>query len=187
MVPGIKNTMQPPCYNSVNRLSAIIVSFPAIGFSGSRHPQSLVSYSASKFLPSLKSYSGNVGVGCAKGVDHLVRIQFPNAKVFTVQPPVNRKAFALRSTRLVSWVSSSSGILVAFPSVACPRGVTPSKLFHGMGSGTWGSVALAVGIGVTAMVFIHTSLGSVFPASQALSCHFKPIGFNYSGYWWLSV
>ena len=178
--------MQPPCHISTNHISSLICSFPVIGFSGSRNPYSQASNAISKILPKLAGYSGVVGVGCAKGVDQLVRSYFPQAKVFKVQPPINPKAFALRSTRLVSWVVASSGLLIAFPSTSCPSCVTPAIVFHGHGSGTWGSVALAIGKGASVLVFIHSSLGSIFPAPKTFSSHFRQLGFCFDGYWWLA-
>lgn len=174
--------MQPPCYITINCISSFIRGFPAIGFSGSRNPYGLASSAISNLLPQLASYPGIIGVGCAKGVDQLVRSYFPQSLVFKVQPPINRKAFALRSTRLVSWVVASSGLLVAFPSTSCPSSVAPSLCFHGAGSGTWGSVALAIGLGASVMVFIHSSYGNVFPAPKILACHFKELGNSYGGY-----
>ena len=178
--------MQPPCHISTNHISSLICSFPVIGFSGSRNSYNQAGNAITNFLPKLGGYYGVVGVGCARGVDQHVRSYFPQAKVFRVQPPINCKAFALRSTRLVNWVSVSSGLLVAFPSTICPAGVAPSSSFYGFGSGTWGSVALAVGMGASVLVFIHSSCGSVFPAPQILACHFKQLGFSLGGYWWLA-
>ena len=178
--------MQPPCYITINCISSFIRGFSAIGFSGSRNPYSQVSNAVFNFLPKLAGYSGIVGVGCAQGVDQLVRLYFPQSLVFKVQPPINRKAFAIRSTRLVSWVSASSGLLIAFPSTSCPSSVAPSLCFYGAGSGTWGSVALAVGMGASVLVFIHSSCGNLFPAPKILARHFKQIGNSYGGYWWLA-
>ena len=178
--------MQPHCYISVNHLVSYISSFPVVGFSGSRNPYSHASISVSVLLPKLSGYSGVVGVGCAKGVDNLVRSYFPQARVFKVQSPINRKAFALRSTRLINWLVASSGLLLAFPSTSCPAGVTPSLRFNGYGSGTWGSVALAIGMGAPVLLYVHFSLGIAFPSHQALACHFKLLGFSFGGYWWLA-
>lgn len=183
--------MQPHCNISINHITSLILNFPVVGFSGSRNPYSQASKSISNFLPQLASlpagkavYSGIIGVGCANGVDQHVRSYFAQAKVFKVQPPINRKAFALRSARLVSWVASSSGILVAFPSISCPPYVTPSLIFHGYSSGRWGSIALAIGMGAPVLVYIHSSLGNIFPAPQSLVSHFTQLGFSFGGYWW---
>ncbi len=178
--------MHPHCNISVVSITALIIKFPVVGFSGSRNPNCQASNSVSTFLPHLSSYSGTIGVGCAKGVDNIVRSYFPQSLVFKVHPPINRKAFALRSTRLVKWVHSSNGLLIAFPSANCPAGVVPSLSFHGFGSGTWGSIALAIGMGVPVLVFIHSSLGNVFPAPQSVACHFKLLSSSFSGIWYLA-
>jgi hypothetical protein len=185
MVHCFKNTMQSNSYLSASQLSALVFSFPALAFSGSRHCSSSASSSAAAFLPSVASFSGSVGVGCAKGVDSLVRSQFSAALVFRVQPPISRKAFALRSSRLVQWVAASSGLLVVFPSSACPVGVVPSASFRGFGSGSWGSAALAVGLGVPVLLFVPASLGSSFPASQ--SFRFSLLASCFGGSWWFSA
>ena len=178
--------MQPHCYITINRISSIVFSFPVVGFTGSRNPYNQASKSVSNFLPRLTGYSGNVGVGCANGVDKLVRSYFPQAIVFKVQPPINRKAFALRSTRLVNWVAASSGLLIAFPASSCPNSIVPSLSFRGFGSGTWGTIALAIGLQTPVLVFIHSSFGNVFPAPQSLASHFRQLGFCLGGYWWLA-
>lgn len=168
-------------------LSAFVCSFPALAFSGSRHAASSASASAAAFLPSVASFSGSLGVGCARGVDQLVRSAFPSALVFRVQPPVSRASFAQRSARLVRWVAAASGLLVVFPSAACPVGVAPSASFRGFGSGSWGSAAFALGLGVPVLLFVPASLGSSFPAPPALACRFRCLGSVVGGSWWLSV
>ena len=175
-------------------VSSLVFSFPAVGFSGSRHFSSSASVAALAFLPSVSGFSGSVGVGCACGVDSLVRSAFPAAQVFRVQPPISRRAFALRSARLVRWVAASSGLLVVFPSTACPAGVVPSGSFRGFGSGSWGSAAFAVGLGVPVLLFVPASLtsassvqcGSAFPAPPALAWQFRHLGSASGGSWWLS-
>jgi len=80
---------------------------------------------------------------------------------------------------------ASSGLLVASPSASCPTSVEPSLSFHGFGSGTWGSIALAVGMGAPVQVFIQSSFSSLFPDFQSLAYHFSQLGFVFGGYWWL--
>jgi len=171
-------------------LSAFLCSFPALAFSGSRHAGSSAAAAASAFLPSVGSFSGSVGVGCARGVDQLVRSAFPSAVVFSVSSflvggRVARASFALRSAALVQWCASASGLLVVFPSAACPAGVTPSGSFRGFGSGSWGSAAFAVGLGVPVLLFVPSALGSAFPAPPALACRFRLVGSVAGGSWWL--
>ncbi len=187
MVQRFKNTMQSNCYISHNNLKKLIYPFPFIGFSGSRHKTSNAYYSATAFLDTINNYSGKVGVGCAAGVDYQVRSQFPNAKVFRVQPPINRSAFAFRSARLVEWVSASSGLLIVFPATVCPTKVFPSPIFYGHGSGSWGSAAYAVGLGTPVLLFIHVYLGNHFPAPLAFASKFKCLGSHFNGSWWMSV
>ena len=175
---------------SASSLSALVFSYPALAFSGSRHASSAAAASAAAFLPLVSGFSGSVGVGCARGVDSLVRSAFPSAQVFSVSSflvggRVSRASFALRSSALVHWVVSAGGLLVVFPSTACPAGVAPSASFRGCGSGSWGSAALAVGLGVPVLLFVPASLGSVFPALSVLASRFRLLGSALGGSWWL--
>jgi hypothetical protein len=63
----------------------------------------------------LASFSGSVSVGCASGVDALVRSAFASASVFRVGSfavigRVSRASFALRSSALVHSCASSGGL-----------------------------------------------------------------------------
>ena len=174
-----KNTKQLFTFSSVSSLSSFVSSFPCVGFSGSRLGGSSAVRSASAFLPLLSSFSGSVGVGCACGVDQAVRAAFPSALVFRVQPPVSRAAFAARSARLVRWVASGSGLLVAFPLGTAPARLVPSVSFCGFGSGTWGSVALALGLGCSVLVVLPAAVcpaGAAFPAPAAVAARFAFAG-----------
>ncbi|MNJ90841.1 hypothetical protein D3C87_84810 [compost metagenome] len=89
-------------------LASFVCSFPSVAFSGSRVVGSSASVSCGAFLPVLAGFSASVGVGCASGVDSLVRSAFPSACVFSVQQfavggRVCRASFARRSSALVSW------------------------------------------------------------------------------------
>ena len=157
--------------------------FPVVGFSGSR----LGCSSASQVVPSLVSIPSAVGVGCARGVDQLVRSSFPLAHIFRVHPPINRGSFARRSVRLVQWVYHSGGCLVVFPSSVCPSKVRPSTSFAGHGSGSWGSAALAVGLGVPVVVVLPWSVGwGQFPAPSAMASRFVCVGASGAGSFWLA-
>lgn len=176
MVRCFKNTMQSLSFSSVSGLASFVGSFPCLGFSGSRFSGSAPVASCRAFLPLLGSFSGAVGVGCAWGVDAAVRSAVPSAVVFRVQPPLSRAAFAARSVRLVQWVAASSGLLVAFPLGAAPAALCPSVSFAGFGSGSWGSVALALGLGVPVLVVLPAAFGSAFPAPVAVASHFAFAG-----------
>ena len=175
-----------PCFISVHFLVYIMVSlasfvgsFPCVAFSGSRVGSSSASVSCRAFLPVLGGFSGSVGVGCASGVDATVRAAFGSASVFRVSSflvggRVARASFALRSSALVSWCASRGGLLVAFPLGACPVGVAVSSSFRGCGSGSWGSVALALGLGCSVLVVSPVGVSSVWFGALA-SC-FRCVG-----------
>lgn len=173
-------------------LASFVSSFPSVGFSGSRLSGSLAAASCSAFLPLVGSYSGSVGVGCASGIDSLVRSAFASASVFRVGSfavggRVTRASFALRSSALVQWVAGSGGLLVAFPLGAAPAPLVPTVSFAGFGSGTWGSVALALGLGVPVLVVLPVCSGGVFPAPVAVASRFVPVGLApCGGYLWLA-
>jgi len=163
-------------------LASFVGSFPCVAFSGSRVGSYSASASCRAFLPVLGGLSASVGVGCACGVDSVVRSAFPSAVVFRVSSflvggRVTRASFALRSSALVSWCASRSGLLVAFPLGACPSGVAVSSSFRGCGSGTWGSVALALGLrqaqpsslGCSVLVVSPAGVGSAWFGSLASS------------------
>lgn len=146
-----------------------------VGFSGSRSVIPAV-------LPLVLSGVGSesvVFVGCASGVDSVVRSAVPSARVFRVVGG-GRCAFALRSVRFVRALASSGGVLFSFPSGACPAVVVPSSVssvcFCGGGSGSWASLAFALGCGVPSCVWLG---GVVPPASFGLVA----VG----GGWWVSL
>ena len=160
-------------------LASFVGSFSCVAFSGSRVGGSPASLSCRAFLPVLGGFRGSVGVGCASGVDSVVRSAFPSASVFRVSSfavggRVSRASFALRSSALVSWSASSGGLLVAFPLGACPSGVAVSASFRGCGSGSWGSVALALGWGASVLVVSPVGVSSAW--FGALASRFRCVG-----------
>ena len=168
-----------------------VSSFPCVASSGSRVAGSSAVASCRAFLPLFSSFSGAVAVGCASGVDSLVRSAFPSASVFSVSSflvggRVARASFARRSSALVSWCVGSGGLLVAFPLGACPSGVRPSSCFSGRGSGSWGSVALAVGLGGSVLVVAPAGASAAWLG--ALAPHFRCVGAApCGGALWLSA
>lgn len=187
-----------PCFISVHFFVFVMVSFasfvgsfPCVAFSGSRVGSSSAVASCRSFLPVLGGFSGAVGVGCASGVDASVRSFFPSASVFSVSSfpvggRVSRASFALRSSALVQWCASSGGLLVAFPLGACPSGVAVSSSFRGCGSGSWGSVALAVGLACSVLVVSPAGVGSAW--FGALASSFRCVGSApCGGLLWLSA
>jgi hypothetical protein len=135
---------------------------PAVGFSGSRSASSSPSSLPGQLAAALPS-SVSVLVGCQRGVDAAVRAARPAAQVFSASAfsGAGRGAFAARSVGLVRAAASAGGCLVVFPSGPCPAGVQVSRRFSGRGSGSWGSAALALGLGCSVLVC------APFPASGA--------------------
>lgn len=131
-------------------VSSVLSSASLVGFSGSRSSVPAVASQVASLV------SGRVFVGCARGVDSFFRGCFPSAQVFSVSGS-SRGAFAARSVSFVSALASSGGVLVSFPSSPCPVGLLPSpsssRAFSGFGSGSWASLAFAIGRGVQCFVF----------------------------------
>ncbi len=114
---------------------------------------------------------------------------------------VGRAAFARRSSRCVRSVAAGSrGVLVALPSAPVPPAVVaPSRSFRGGSSGTWGSVALALGRGRRVLLWLPS--GSRPPAWSGVSwSSASALGSGGhalsglptsvrcpSGWWWLGV
>jgi len=155
-----------------------------VGFCGSRSLPSAFSPLVSSCVSAVVAAGRGVAVGCASGADRFAltaaRSLGASVSLFLVSSfGSGRGSFARRSAALVSAVSvSGSGCgLVAFVSSSCPPALAPSSVasrcFAGFGSGSWASVAFAVGRGVLVVVFPCVPAGvsplSVLPA--------------WSGYW----
>ena len=144
-------------------------SFSAFGFSGSRSSVPAPCAGVASRVPA----GAAVFVGCAAGVDRFFRSQFPGAVVFSPQFS-GRGGFAARSAACVGAVASAGGLWVSFPSGSCPVGLLPSpRWVSAGGSGSWGSLALAVGLGVPSLVFSPLGLpsgwGLALPSAVQLS------------------
>jgi hypothetical protein len=153
-------------------LQSIFSRYPAFGFSGSRSPAGRLPVSALSACASAVPVGSRVFVGCASGVDAYFRQCFPSAEVFSVASGrwgSGRSAFARRSVACVRAVGESGGLWVSFPASPCPSSLVPasssSSCFCGSGSGTWASLAFAVGSDVPSLVFSPAGI----PASWGLS------------------
>jgi hypothetical protein len=92
-------------------------------------------------------------VGDAAGVDAIacdVATRAPRVKLVLYEiRSRERWAYAERSTRMVKGLAAEGGTLHAWVNKPCPPGLSKSKTWKGAsGSGTWGTVALAVGHGL---------------------------------------
>ncbi len=92
-------------------------------------------------------------VGDADGVDQLARAIAPSGdrlKVYYKKPELPHRAQgAERSTRMIKALAITGGTLHAWVNKPAPDGLKPGKSWgRAQGSGTWGTVALAVGHGL---------------------------------------
>ncbi|MEL6500854.1 MAG: hypothetical protein AAFQ23_05550, partial [Cyanobacteria bacterium J06623_1] len=169
--------------------SSVFCGVVSVGFSGFRSPSPVAAAALSALLP-LVPAGVRVSVGCALGVDSAVRSFFgssPSLLVFSVASGrfgSGRSAFARRSSRCVSSVAAGSrGLLVALPSSSVPPAcVRPSRSFVGGGSGTWGSVAFALGRGRRVLLWLPP--GSRPPVWAGCSWSLSAVP---GGCWWLGV
>ena len=160
-------------------------SVSSIGFSGSRSPSRASKLALSDLLP-LVPPRCRVSVGCADGVDRLVRSFFsesPSLLVFSVASGrfgSGRSAFARRSIACVRSIARGDrGLLVALPSSPiCPAGVSPARRFFGSGSGSWGSAAFALGSGRRVLIWLP---GSAPPAWSGIEWE------HWDSSWWLGL
>jgi hypothetical protein len=153
---------------------AIVANFDCVGFSGSRQP-SAASLAAFDRLAENVAPGAVVVTGCARGIDYAARQRFPAAQVFYASDfGSGRGAFAARSVACVRSVAAAVGLWVSFPAGPCPAGLLPSakssKAFCGKGSGTWASLAFAVGSGLPCLVFLPAGIAA--PAGWGL----QPLG-----------
>lgn len=130
-------------------ISTFISAYPLVGFSGSRAPSTPLATACSQVLSTMPSIP--LAVGCASGIDQLVRQAFPQARVFTAASP-HPGALAARSAQLVRFIAASGGCLLVFPAGPCPGAVRVSSSFQGYGSGSWGTCAMALGLGLPVLV-----------------------------------
>lgn len=171
--------------SSVFSLASLFSGVSSVGFSGSRSASPAVVSALSALLPFVPGAGCRVSVGCAAGVDFVVREFFassPSLLVFRASAPRFARtgavgALVLRSAACVRSVAPGArGLLVVLPSGACPSGVRPGRSFRGCGSGSWGSAALAVGLGRRVVVWLAPGVvPPVWAGFVWVSC----------GEWWL--
>jgi hypothetical protein len=179
-------------------LNSLFCDLVTVSFSGSRHLSGAGLAALTSLFP-LVPAGCRVGVGCATGADAAVRAAFTRSTVFTVgsgQFGTGRAAFAWRSVAVIEFILPVGGLLVVVPSsVSPPLGVAPSRSFRGCGSGSWGSAALALGIGRRVLLWLP--VGAVPPvwASVAWSAvgggkcglGVSPSEAPFQDGWWLGV
>lgn len=157
-----------------------LASASAVGFCGSRSvvPPVAVFAAVAALVPS----GAVVSCGCVGGLCGVARSAFPGASVWRASSfGSGRGSFARRSCALVASVAARPGaVWVSFPGCACPAGLLPSssgsRCFRGLGSGSWASLALAVGSGLRCFLWLPAGVSA--PAGW---------GFQSLGGGWFSV
>ncbi|MBK9945553.1 MAG: hypothetical protein IPP13_28515 [Kouleothrix sp.] len=167
--------MSESCFILPSHVVQLIGSVPAIGISGSRAPAS-ASLAALAALAAHAPAGGAVLVGDAPGIDHRAAELLPQARVLAAaafgspRTPGHARLVA-RSVACVRACAAARGVWCAFPAQACPTGLRPSvqasACFAGFGSGTWASLALALGLGLPAVVFLPAGVQA--PAGWGLA------------------
>jgi len=118
-------------------------------------------------------------VGDARGTDLVARkhaiIIGSDVNVFSPLPELSRTPAGLaeRSTRMVKEAIAASWgnfhtqdkiICVGFPNRACPTKIVPARSWKSDGSGTWSTIALAIGHGIETFAFPLVGIGfSIMP------------------------
>lgn len=94
-------------------------------------------------------------VGDAPGLDEVARLvcqrEALHIELYLVKPQLpGRARYAERSTRMVRALAQGGGTLHAWPNKPAPPELRPSRNWPrgAQGSGTWGTIALAVGLGL---------------------------------------
>jgi hypothetical protein len=167
-------------------VAGLLGGVSSVGFSGSRSPSPAALSALAPVCAAVPRSGCRLSVGCARGIDAAVRGAFAGSRSLLVfsAPRFARAgavgALALRSAACVRSVARGRrGLLVVVPSGACPAGVRPGRSFRGCGSGSWGSAALALGLGRRVVVWLPSG---VVPPAWA--------GFSWSslesGWWFCS-
>lgn len=151
-----------------------LLTFSVVGFTGCRKvvPVKQLDQAISRVNP-----SAAIAVGCASGVDAAVRMRFDDYELFEARnygqlSTPHAAKLALRSTAMVKWVAKEGGAMVGFPSKSCPEGLRPRKSWpSGYKSGTWSTIALAIGLGVSTLIWS--------PSGQVPDWGFEDLGMGW--------
>lgn len=128
-------------------LASVLYPFRFFTFSGSRScPVALGSAVA---VASLLTLGSSVLAGCTQGVEQLAL--------------VSAQARGLSVFKLGLWFHGHGALFCSFPSGACPSSVHPSSVAShcfGGGSGSWASLAFAVGCGAACLVVLPAGVSA---------------------------
>jgi len=129
-------------------------------FTGSRNLGSDWLPTVTKAVVSVLKQGHHIGVGDAKGLDSMVRSACEDPghvfEPFDVQGLREARSLVLRSMEMVNWAAEDHGTCLAFVNTPCPKGIEPAGGWmsptYGKGSGTWSTLAYAIGIGLEVFV-----------------------------------
>jgi hypothetical protein len=121
-----------------------------IGVTGARKLTALEMEQARYELWELDRKTTHWHIGDADGLDALARQTAQNGTQTDHNTEGNQRwQLAARSTAMIKAIASANGTLHAWANKPAPVGLKPCKSWkNAQGSGTWGTVALAVGLGV---------------------------------------
>jgi len=147
-------------------VSSLLADASCVGFSGSRSP-SPASLAALGLAVAALPSGVPVLVGDAFGIDLRVRELIPAARVFVANPRTPQQLVG-RSIACIQACTAARGIWCAFPARPAPSGLWPSSsasaCFSGLSSGTWASLAFALGLGLAAGVYLPAGVVAPWPA-----------------------
>lgn len=138
-----------------------------IGVTGPRVLSEIQAEVARRDLGRIMATGVKLHVGDAEGLDALalaVAVQCrPVVYVKNSKLPWKAQG-AERSTRMVKALASAGGVLYAWPNKPAPKTLAPSRCWPrgADGSGTWGTIALAHGLGVA--VELHPLIAMDLPS-----------------------
>lgn len=139
-------------------LLQLVSAAPALAFSGSRRP-ARASLQALAALVAALPAGIPVLVGDAPGIDQRAAALLPHARVLHASAYGSGPgSFAARSIACVRACAAATGLWCAFPARPAPAALRPSArssaCFAGFGSGTWASLAFAIGSALPAIVYL---------------------------------
>lgn len=146
---------------------SLLVRASAVAFSGSRAPAPA---NVAAACAAVAVAAGPILVGDQRGIDAVVRTARADAQIFHAASWAPGH-LAARSIAVVRACAALGGAWAAFPAAACPAGLRPSSnaaaCFAGYGSGTWASLAFAIGLGMPAVVYLPAGVAVPWSALVA--------------------
>ena len=147
-----------------------------VAFTGARRLRVKYYPLVSRCVKTVEAANGQVLVGCARGLDQMVRKAATRPKVFEARSGLfgdfeahPAQTLANRSKSMVYELDMNRScervVLIGFVDKPCPPSVRPAPHWcPGSGSGTWATLALAAGLGIPIMVIWPGASDPALPA-----------------------